>query len=303
MANPEHERVLREAIKSKVASVDMSGFDLSHARFASASLEGVILANATLQNADLSGSMLRGGNLRGAKLSKARIVLADLRRANLADCDLRGADLNSAVLSHSTLGGADLRKAKLVRARVDGANLKGANLLQADLRGAIGLTKEMLLSAKNATKAILDEKSLAQFGMKGDAATSRHGRSPRLKVSKHIDLMFNPPLPSFEDLYQICVEPDSHFAKSTCYGFELLADLGVEQLDDYFAILVDGDPIIWIYPLVRGQVVHHHSGPLDGVRIECAVSSQHKRWNQCVERFRSVLMQHGAIAQSDGSTP
>lgn len=302
MANPEHERLLREAIKSKAASVDMSGFDLSGVLLASVSLEGVNLANANLQQADLSGAMLRGGNFRGAKLSKARLVFADMRSVDLEDCDLRASDMSSAVLSNCTLGRADLRKAKLVRTRLDGANLTGANLLYTDLRGVVGLTKQMLHSARNSAKAILDEKMLADFGMTGDATIARHGKALRQhKVPKHVDLMFVLPKPSFEDLYRICGEPDTRLTPTKSYGFELLADLGIEQVDDYFAICVDGDPAVWIYPLVRGQVVDHHPGPFDGIRIDCVAHTHQKIWAQFVKRFRTVLTEHGVLSSAEST--
>ena len=70
MANPEHERTLRDAVRSGKSSVDMSGFDLSGLLFSSVRLEGVNLSAADLHGADLSGGHFRGctkGHIRTAQ--------------------------------------------------------------------------------------------------------------------------------------------------------------------------------------------------------------------------------------------
>ena len=101
--------------------------------------------------------------------------------------------------------------------------------------------------------------------------------------------MFDSEKPSFGDVFLLCGDQHPRFPPTGRFGFDELADLGVEQVDDYFAICADGDPIIWIFPLVKGQVVQHHHGPFDGVRLELGDNSHKKLWTRCVARFKETL--------------
>ena len=273
--------------------VDMPNADLSGITFSSVRLQGAKLSGANLRAADLSGGYLSHCDLQRASLQKARLVLGDFRGANFADADLRSADLTSAVLSGANLVDTDLSRAKLVKARLDGADLTGANLNQTDLRGAQGWTVEQLLSAKNNNKAILDAKMLAALGRDGDLAIARHGKKKKERPKPYeVDLLFADPKPKFGDLFLICGDEHPLYPPTGNFGFEKLADLQVEQVDDYFGIRGAGDPTIWISPLVGGEVVEHHPGPFDGLRLELTEPSEKKLWTTCLARFRAALNVH-----------
>jgi hypothetical protein len=205
MANPEHERTLRDAVRGGKSSVDMSGFDLSGLLLSSVRLEGVNLSGADLHAADLSGGYLRGCNLRNARLNKARIVLGDFRDADLSGADLTAADLNGAIMTGVNLENANLTRANLVRTRLNGASLVSANVDRTDLRGVQGLTEEQLASAINSGKAILDERMLSALHRSGDPTIARHGRQPKRRAApSQVDLTFDAEKPSFGDVFLLC---------------------------------------------------------------------------------------------------
>ena len=95
--------------------------------------------------------------------------------------------------------------------------------------------------------------------------------------------------PTLGDIFLICGDEHPHFPPTSDYGFAELADLGIEQTDDYFALCIDGDPAVWIFPLVRGQVVQHHPGPYDGLRLVADDPQCRKLWSRCVARFEKGL--------------
>jgi hypothetical protein len=101
-----------------------------------------------------------------------------------------------------------------------------------------------------------------------------------------VTLLFTTSKPTFGDVFLMCGDEHPHFPPTDDYGFAELADLGIEQTDDYFAVCVDGKPAVWIFPLVRGQVVQHHPGPYDGPRL---VADDPKLLSQCVARFERGL--------------
>ena len=290
MANPEHERAMRDAQRSGNLSMDMTGFDLSGLRLSSAHLEGVNLAGADLSGANLSGGYFRGSNLRNARLNKASLAYGDFRNADLSGADMTGSDLTGAILSGAILAMTKMTRAKLVKSRVDGADFTGADVDRADLRGVKDLSEEQLASTINSGRAILDERMLTALNRSGDLAMARHGKRPRKSAAKnYVDLAFDIIKPSFGDVFLLCGFDHPLFPSTGNFGFGELADLGVEQVDDYFAICEDGDPFIWIFPLMRGNVIEHHPGPYDGLRIELAKSSQKKLWTECVRRFKEAL--------------
>lgn len=67
-------------------------------------------------------------------------------------------------------------------------------------------------------------------------------------------------------------------------------------MDDYFGVrsLTDegSDVVVWLYPLVGGEPVHHHPGPFDAVRLEYNVLRQPPRraehFLRCVEAFAAL---------------
>jgi hypothetical protein len=291
MANPEHERIVRDAVRSGQSQVDMSGFDLSGLRFSSIRLEGANLSNVDLNSANLSGGYFRGCNLQNARLNKAHISLGDFRDADLSAANLSAADFNGATLNGANLQNAILTRANFVRTRLNGVRLANANLDGTDFRGAQGLTEEQLASAIHSDKAILDERRLAELQRTGDVTVARRGRQPkpRAAAKTHVDLMFTTDKPSYGDMFLMCGKPNPQFPPTGPFEFAELADLEIDQVDDFFAVCVDGEPVIWIYPLFQGNVVAHHPGPFDGIRIELGEQSFKQRWTRCVTRFRERL--------------
>lgn len=290
MANSEDERRLRDAVLAKDPAADLSGYDLSGIRFPSIRIAGVNLRRADLRRADLSGGYFRGCDLREANCSKTRIVTSDFRDANLAGADLSAADWTAAVLTGANLAGANLSRCRLVKARLEGADLTDANLNGADLRGVQGLTAEQLDSAKNSVKAILDERLLTSLGRSGGQTIARHGKPARKRaLPQHVDLMFTDVKPCFGDVFLLCGFENPDAPPTGEYGFAELADLGIEQVDDYYALCVDGDPAVWVFPLVRGKVVEHHPGPYDGLRLVADDRQHQKLWSKCVARFEKGL--------------
>lgn len=290
MANPEHERALRDALRQGDGCVNVSGLDLSGSRFSSIRLRGANLAGTNLRNADLSGGQFCDCDLRRADLTRARLVLGDFRNARLDGANLTAADLNASVMTGASLAGADLSRASLVKVRLNGADLTGANLNQADLRGVQGLTIEQLSSAKNSEAAILDEQMLALLGRTADPGEARHGRNrPQRSEPEQVDLVFVGAKPTFGDLFQVCGRTHPSFPPTGQHNFAELSDLGFDQVDDYFAICRDGDPQVWLYPLVNGRVVEHHAGPYDGLRLERANPKAGTIWSTCITRFKESL--------------
>lgn len=290
MSNSEHERRLREAVKNQDSAADLSGCDLSGIRFSSIRIAGANLRGADLRKAELSGGYFRGCNLQETNFSKSKMVGSDVREANLVKADLTAADWTEAVLAGASLAGANLSNAKLVKSRLEGTDLTDALLKGTDLRGVRGLTAEQLESARDSSKAILDERMLAALGRTASQSVARHGKSGRQPIAPlHVDLFFPEAKPCFGDVFLLCGSAHPHFPLSGSFGFEELSHLGIEQVDDYFAICIDGDPAIWIYPLVAGKVVEHHPGPFDGLRFEPAEAKHNRRLHQCVEKIERGL--------------
>ena len=276
-------------MRAKDAAADLAGCDLAGILLSSIRISGANLRGADLQRADLSGGYFANCDLRGANLRKTNIPTSDFRKANLAGADLTGADWSGAVLS-ANLAGVNLSRAKLVKARLDGADLTGATLKGTDLRGVQGLTAEQLASAADSHEAILDEKMLISLGRAGDQAVARHGKPSRKRCTpQQVDLLFTTEKPSLGDVFLMCGCEHPSFRPTANFGFAKLSDLGIEQVDDYFAVCLNGDPAIWIFPLVRGKAVEHHAGPYDGLRLEAADQTHHKLWSKCVARFEKAL--------------
>ncbi len=86
-----------------------------------------------------------------------------------------------------------------------------------------------------------------------------------------MDLRFHDRKPGFGDLYCICGREHPEFPPSAQLDFAQFGDLQFSQIDDYFGVRTlsgDGDDIaVWLYPLVKGDAVHHHPGPFDALRI------------------------------------
>ncbi len=127
---------------------NLEGATLRDANLEGATLLRVHLEGATLRDANLEGAKLFGANLEGATLRDANLEGAKLFGANLEGATLRDANLEGATLEGATLRDANLEGANLFGATLRDANLEGATLRDAKLANAIGLTQEMLDSAR-----------------------------------------------------------------------------------------------------------------------------------------------------------
>jgi hypothetical protein len=111
-----------------------------------------------------------------------------------------------------------------------------------------------------------------------------------------VDVAFGDPRPGFGDLYLICGCSHLRFPPSGSFGFDGLEDLHFDQVDDFFGVRSltdDGDDVvIWLYPLVAGEPVHHHPGPFDGLRLDYNVlrnpAERADQFLRCVERFAAL---------------
>ena len=111
-----------------------------------------------------------------------------------------------------------------------------------------------------------------------------------------VDIAFADPQPAFGDLFRICGNTHPRFPPTGAFGFERLADLQFEQVDDYFGVraLSDegADVPIWLHPLVGGEPVLHHPGPFDGVRLEYNVlrnpARRAEHFLRCVQEFAAL---------------
>ena len=110
-----------------------------------------------------------------------------------------------------------------------------------------------------------------------------------------IDIFFNKK-PSFGDLFLICGESHPNFPPTTSMGFENLSELQFVQVDDYFgvrALIDEGDEVpIWLFPLVNNEMVYHHPGPFDGVRLSYTILRNPIRraehYIKCVRDFAAL---------------
>ncbi|MFE7046120.1 hypothetical protein ACFU9X_44105 [Streptomyces atratus] len=110
-----------------------------------------------------------------------------------------------------------------------------------------------------------------------------------------IDVMFTgPQRPSFGDVFLLCGDENPNFPP-TDPRWGSLDSLRFEQVDDYFAVLDEDtdEPVIWLYPLARGSVVHHHPGPFEGLRLhydpELDSSGMVAHFVDVVERLANLL--------------
>ena len=86
-----------------------------------------------------------------------------------------------------------------------------------------------------------------------------------------VDLIFETEGPSFGDVVTICGYENADFPPSGRFNFHQFEDLQFSQIDDYFGVRnlsEEGDDvIIWLYPMVGGDIVDHNPGPFDGLRL------------------------------------
>jgi hypothetical protein len=85
-----------------------------------------------------------------------------------------------------------------------------------------------------------------------------------------VDFKFNSNKPTFGDLFLITGFENPNKPPNS-REFEKLNHLGFEQTDDYFGIQNNsnkGDDVrLWLFPLKKGEEVHHDDGPFDALRL------------------------------------
>ena len=90
-------------------------------------------------------------------------------------------------------------------------------------------------------------------------------------VGIEVDFKFNGRGPSFGDLFTICGYENPNFPPPGEFPFNKLDDLLFSQIDDYFGVATlsdEGDDVaVWLFPVVDGDIVDHHPGPFDALRI------------------------------------
>jgi len=86
-----------------------------------------------------------------------------------------------------------------------------------------------------------------------------------------VNLLFGNDRPRFGDLFAICGYENPNFPTSGRFNFKQFEDLQFSQVDDYFGVQTisgEGDDVaVWLFLLVDGEIVHHHPGPFDGIRL------------------------------------
>ena len=254
---------LLQASNGADVSRDFSKCKLAKARFGSYKLEKAIFDDANLSGADGSGAYLRSTSFQRANLKKARLVLADLRQADLRDANLQDADLSSAMLQDADLRGANLTKCRLTKASLAGTQLSGANVNGADFRGARGLTAEMLQGTQNWSSAIFDAAMAQSLRLVQDTQLSRHGNAKADDECLSVDISTGDRRLTFGDLFVIVGETHPGFTPSGRCDLSSLAKLGFQQTDDYFAIRLRDDEVIWLIP-----VEHHQPAALKAIRLQ-----------------------------------
>ena len=99
--------------------------------------------------------------------------------------------------------------------------------------------------------------------------------SETMREGVMVDILFDEPGPRFGDLFTICGRTHPDFPPEDPGRFDGVADLGFDQVDDYFGIRAatdEGDDVaLWLYPLVGDEMVYHHAGPYTGVRLDYGV--------------------------------
>jgi len=142
--------------RSKLTSMDLSGFDLSGCRLVAADFIDANLQNANLSGADCRRARFIAARLKGTKLDHAvlegadfltavvaniSMVGLDLRSINLTSFDLKhaclnGVNLQGVDLSGFNLLGSQLKNAQMANARLVGCNLSGTDFSGSDLSNA-----------------------------------------------------------------------------------------------------------------------------------------------------------------------
>ncbi|MBH8553371.1 pentapeptide repeat-containing protein [Nostocaceae cyanobacterium CENA357] len=148
-------------IRNDLTEVNLSGADLSNAKFIGVNLSGADLSNAKLKDAKFIRSVYTettkfpdGYYPKGAYLIKPGVSLIS---KNLQSVNLNNANLHGVNLTDANLAGAILTDADLTNAQLKGANLENANLENAKV------SDEQLNAAKNLCNATMPNGERSKF--------------------------------------------------------------------------------------------------------------------------------------------
>ena len=108
-----------------------------------------------------------------------------------------------------------------------------------------------------------------------------------------IDFTFSGVGPEIGDLFTVCGYVNPNFPPKGKFNFESLLRYNISQIDDYFGVLPEdqkGDDVsVWLYPTISGEVVDHHPGPFNGLRLSyCTLRNPEDRVNIFLELASSI---------------
>ncbi|PCI45936.1 MAG: hypothetical protein COB51_08315 [Moraxellaceae bacterium] len=94
---------------------------------------------------------------------------------------------------------------------------------------------------------------------------------PTLASEIVVDFTFKEEQPMFGDLFTIVGHGHQSFRTSARFIFHHLEDLYFSQVKEVFGVKsmrkVGDEVMIWMYPLIDGEVVREHEGPFSGMRV------------------------------------
>ncbi|MEN6308814.1 MAG: pentapeptide repeat-containing protein [Anaerohalosphaeraceae bacterium] len=134
-------------LSAVLKDADLSGANLTNAKFNQSTLTGADLRGANLTSADFSLATLTSTtNLSGATLTNVKFKESKLTNANLSGVNLAGADFYLATLTDADLGGANLTDASFERSVMANADLSGTIIAGANFSYTTGFTQSQLYS-------------------------------------------------------------------------------------------------------------------------------------------------------------
>ena len=110
-----------------------------------------------------------------------------------------------------------------------------------------------------------------------------------------IDFKFKNDKPTFGDLFLLCGYNNPNFPANS-KEFEKLSELKFEQVDDYFGIRnlteIGDDVLVWLFPIINDEEVHHNEGPFDAIRINYVVIRNEKKIIKHIEDIYNSFNEH-----------
>lgn len=112
-----------------------------------------------------------------------------------------------------------------------------------------------------------------------------------------VDFLFEGVKPEINDLLALSGSSDTNRMIESRMGFDQFKEYKFCQIDDYWGIWSEsrhGDEVmIWLFPLIDGEIMDHHSGPYDGLRMSFRVLGnpieRADEFIQVVEHFSRAL--------------